>query len=159
MQRHDLSPTNAETTDDERGLRPGNGCYRLVSGGRARGPSRCRCPKLGCLRLCISRKLLFIRDGSDTPKLALAGLVVGAALRRDGLSESRRKAAPTICLQRLGARPEDLGSYTKCRVAHRPVTQRGPGLVISTRVAAAARRLPAPRRPPSDRECCPGDRR
>ena len=35
------------------------------------------------------------------------GLVVGAALRRDGLSESRRKAAPTVCLQCLGASPEE----------------------------------------------------
>ena len=45
----------------------------------------------------------FIRGGSDTPKLDSAWLVVGAALRRDGLSESRCKAAPTVCFQCLGA--------------------------------------------------------
>ena len=46
----------------------------------------------GC-QTCLTE---FIRDGFDTPKLASAGFVVGAALCRDGLSESRRKAAPTV---------------------------------------------------------------
>jgi hypothetical protein len=45
----------------------------------------------------------FVREGSDTPKRALVWIVVGAALRRDGSSESRHKAAPTVCLQCPGA--------------------------------------------------------
>ena len=55
----------------------------------------------GC-QTCLTE---FIRDGFDTPKLASAGFVVGAALCRDGLSESRRKAAPTVFLQHRGFVP------------------------------------------------------
>jgi hypothetical protein len=45
------------------------------------------------LKICRFELILF---GSSTLKLASAWLEVGATLRRDGFSESRRKVASTV---------------------------------------------------------------
>ena len=106
MERHDLRPTNAETTNDERDRERNHRC-RLVSGGRARGPSRCRCPKPGCFRRSISRKLLLIRDGSDIPKLArlrrLASAWIGPGSAR--VSRAALGVSPRVVRRAWAGRP------------------------------------------------------
>jgi len=75
-------------------------------GGRASAwlVGRAACPQAAVSAVGLTGAAISARSGQRAlPPIPEVRLVVGAALRRDGLSESRHKAAPTVCLQCAGA--------------------------------------------------------